>query len=130
MPRENQSFLQESAFEVGAFQGGSVNTLARIAGKKKAYTALLHCRTFLCRKKWGPQRKDFGGGYGFPGFSGGFCIHHWPGKFSFQPEKFPKRCSFGGGRVRFFLPAKIKVRTSVRQRTLFRSCWGSVVEGS
>ena len=40
------------------------------AGKKKAYTALLECRTELCRKKWGPQRKDFGGGYGFPGFIG------------------------------------------------------------
>ena len=39
------------------------------SGKKKAYTALLQCRTFLCRKKWGPQRKDFGGGYGFPVFS-------------------------------------------------------------
>ena len=39
-----------------------------LSGKKKAYTALLQCRTFLCRKKWGPQRKDFGGGHGFPGF--------------------------------------------------------------
>ena len=36
--------------------------------EKKAYTALLQSRTFLCRKKWGPQRKDFGGGYGFPGY--------------------------------------------------------------
>ena len=34
-------------------------------GKKKAYTALLQCRTFPLPKKWGPQRKDFGGGYGF-----------------------------------------------------------------
>ena len=37
-------------------------------GKKKAYTALLQRRTFLCRKKWGPQRKDLGGRYGFSGF--------------------------------------------------------------
>ena len=42
------------------------------SGKKKAYTALLQCRTFLCRKKWGPQRKDFGGRYGFPGIFIGF----------------------------------------------------------
>ena len=38
--------------------------------RKKAYTALLQCRTFLRLKKNGvPQRKDFGGRYGFPGFS-------------------------------------------------------------
>ena len=41
----------------------------RVTVKKKEYTALLQCRTFfLCRKEWGPQRKDFGGRYGFPGF--------------------------------------------------------------
>ena len=39
-------------------------------GKKKPYTALFQCRTFLCRKKWGPPRKDFGGGYGFVVFIG------------------------------------------------------------
>ena len=27
--------------------------------------------------------------------------------FSLRPEKFPKRFSFGGGRVRFFLLCKI-----------------------
>ena len=37
-------------------------------GKKKAYTALLQWGTFLCWKKWGTQRKAFGGRYGFPGF--------------------------------------------------------------
>ena len=37
-------------------------------GNKKAYTVLLQRRTFFCRKKWGPQRRDFGGRYGFPGF--------------------------------------------------------------
>ena len=36
--------------------------------EKKAYTALLQCRTFLCRKKWGPLRNDFGGRCGLPGF--------------------------------------------------------------
>ena len=26
------------------------------SGKKKAYSALLQCRTFLCRKRWRSQR--------------------------------------------------------------------------
>ena len=72
-------------------------------GKKKAYTALLQCRTFLCRKKWGPQRKDFGGRYGFPGFHRVFVSTTDLESFSLRPEKFSKRFSFGGGRVRFFL---------------------------
>ena len=73
------------------------------AGQKKAYTALLQCRTFLCRKKWGPQRKDFGGGYGFPGFYRVFVSTTGLESFSLRPEKFSKRFSFGGGCVRFFL---------------------------
>ena len=28
-------------------------------GKRKAYTALLQCRTFLCRKKWGRRGEHF-----------------------------------------------------------------------
>ena len=72
-------------------------------GKKKAYAALLQRRTFLCRKKWGPQRKDFGGRYGFPGFYRVFVSTTGLESFSFRPEKFPKRFSFGGGRVRFLL---------------------------
>ena len=72
-------------------------------GKKKAYTALLQCRTFLCRKKWGPQRKDFGGGYGLPGFCRVFVSTTGLESFSLRPEKFSKRFSFGGGRVRFLL---------------------------
>ena len=50
------------------------------SGKKKAYTALLQGGTFLCRKKWEPQRQDFGGRYGFLVFIG-FCICKRPGKF-------------------------------------------------
>ena len=73
-----------------------------IPGKKKAYTALLQCRTFLCRKKWGPQRKDFGGGYGFPDFYRVFVSTTGLESFSFRPEKFSKIFSFGGGCVRFF----------------------------
>ena len=74
------------------------------SGKKQAYTAPLQCRTFLCRKKWGPQRKDFGGRYGFPGFRRVFVSTTGLESFSLRPEKFPKRFSFSGGSVRFFLP--------------------------
>ena len=38
-----------------------------IAAKKKLYTTLLQWGTFLRRKKWGPQRNDFGGWCGFLG---------------------------------------------------------------
>ena len=55
------------------------------------------------QKKWGPQRKDFGGGYGFPGFYRVFVSTTGLESFSFRPEKFSKRFSFGGGCVRFFL---------------------------
>ena len=93
--REGRSLLQ--LFK----QNVHVNALQ--AGKKKAYTALLQCRTFLCRKKWGPQRKDFGGGYGFPGFYRVCVSTTGLESFSLRPEKFSKRFSFGGGCVRFFL---------------------------
>ena len=63
----------------------------------------LQCRTVLCRKKWGPQRKDFGGGYGFPGFYRVSVSTTGLESFSWRPEKFSKRFSFGGGCVRFFL---------------------------
>ena len=72
-------------------------------GKKKAYTAPLQCRIILCRKKWGPQRKDFGRRYGFPGFHRVFVSTTGPESFSLRPEKFSKRFSFGGGSVRFLL---------------------------
>ena len=75
----------------------------RTAGKKKPYTALLQCGTFLCRKKWGPQRRDFGGGYVFPGFFRVFVSTTGLESFSLRPEELSKRYSFGGGCVRFFL---------------------------
>ena len=56
----------------------------------------------LCRKNWGPQRKDFGGGFGFPGFYRVFVSTTGLESFSSRPEKFSKRFSFGGGCVRFF----------------------------
>ena len=71
-------------------------------GKKKAYTALVQCRTSLAGK-WGPQRKDFGGGYGFPGFYRVFVSTTGLESFSLRQEKFSKRFSFGGDCVHFFL---------------------------
>ena len=100
-----QTFLGSRALRETPVARGRVRNAWSIftcPGKRKTYTALLQRRTFLCRKKWGPQRKDFGGGYGLPGFLQGFCIHHRPGKFFFEARKVPKRFSFGGGRVCFF----------------------------
>ena len=54
-------------------------------------------------QKWGPQRKDFGGGYGFLGFYRVFVSTTGLESFSLRPEKFSKRFSFVGGCVRFFL---------------------------
>ena len=42
-------------------------------------------------------------GDGFPGFYRVFVSTTGLESFSLRPEKFPKRFSFGGGRVRFFL---------------------------
>ena len=58
-------------------------------------------RTFALPKKWGPQRKDFGGRYGFPGFHRVFVSTTGLESFSLGPEKFSKRFSFGGGTVLF-----------------------------
>ena len=57
-------------------------------------------QNFSLQKKMGSQRKDFGGGFGFPGFYRVFVST--TGSFSSRPEKFSKRFSFGGGCVRFF----------------------------
>ena len=51
-------------------------------------------------KKWGPQRKDFGGSSGFLGF-GVLVSTTGLESLSLRPEKFPKDFLFGGGRVRF-----------------------------
>ena len=53
-------------------------------------------------KKRGPQRKDFGGRYGFSGFDRDFVSTADLESFALRPAKFPKRFSFGGGLVRFF----------------------------
>ena len=83
-------------------------TNGKTSGKKKAYTALLQCRTFLCRKKWGPQRKDFGGGSGFPGFHRDFVSTTDLESFSLRPEKFPKgRTRKNDSKVTFGVPVKV-----------------------
>ena len=60
-------------------------------------------QNFSLQKKWGPQRKDFGGGYGFPGFYRVFVSTTGLKCFSLRPEKFSKRFGFRGGCVPFFL---------------------------
>ena len=77
--------------------------LLSFAGRKKKKRTPLAPGAELCREKWGPQRKDFGGGYGFPGFYRVFVSTTGLESFSLRPEKFSKRLSFGGGCVRFFL---------------------------
>ena len=71
-------------------------------GKKKAYTALLQCRTSLA-EKMGSTDERFRWWIWFSWVLQGFCIHHRPGSFSLRPEKFSKRFSFGCGCVRFVL---------------------------
>ena len=60
-------------------------------------------QNFSLPKKRGPQRKDFGDRYGFPGFHRVLVSTTGLESFSLRPEKFPKGFSFGGGRVRFLL---------------------------
>ena len=103
-PCKRQGPLNGGGFKWGGFPIWTCPSFfVFFSGKKKPYTALLQCRTFLCRKKWGPQRKDFGGGYVFPGFCRVFVSTTGLESFSLRPEKFSKRFSFGGGRVGFFL---------------------------
>ena len=61
----------------------TVACLTLIREKESLYRPAPVTNFFLPKKKGGPQRKDFGGGYGFPVFFSGFCIHHRPGKFFF-----------------------------------------------
>ena len=69
------------------------------------------CLCELCPQKWGPQRKDFGGRFGFPGFYRVFASTTGLEGFS---EKFSKQFSFGGGSVRFCLLCVIKSSQEVR----------------
>ena len=72
----------------------------------------IHCHApveelFFAEKKWGPQRKDFGGRYGFSGFLGFFVSSTGLESFSLRPEKVSKRFSFGGGSVCFFFSVPV-----------------------
>ena len=58
-----------------------------IAGKKKPYTALLQCRTFLCRKKEVHRGKISVVDMAFLVFIRLVCIHHRPGTFFFETRK-------------------------------------------
>ena len=105
------------------------NSAEPLAGKKKAHTALHQWGSFLCRKKWGPQRKDFGGGYGFPGFYSFFASTTGLESFSLRPEKFSKRFSFGGGSVCFFLLCLGFCRRVLRKGLHSRKpCWGTLTQ--
>ena len=56
-------------------------------GKKKPYTALLQCRTFLCGKKMGSTEERFRWWIWLSGFFiWSFCIHHRLGKFFFEAK--------------------------------------------
>ena len=77
------------------------------SGKKKAYTALLQCRTFLCRKNGGHRGKISVVDMVFLVFYRVFVSTTDLESFSLRPEKFPKRFSFGGCRVRFFFSADL-----------------------
>ena len=116
-----------------------------LTGKKKAYTALLQYRTFLCWKKWGPQSKEFSGRYACPGFYRVFVSTTGLESFSWKPEKFSKRISLGGGSVRFFLLCPNfggrsgNLRRLSSSRCLFRSpvpptnkstAWVKIITGS
>ena len=68
----------------------SILRLSALIWEKQASTALLQCRTFLCRKRWGPQRKDFGGRYGFLIFIG-FLYPPPAWKDFFEARKVPQK---------------------------------------
>ena len=73
-------------------------------GERKHTPPCPSAGTFLRRKNWGPQRKDFGGRYGFPGFVGVFVST--TGLESFFFRLWGEKCSpndfLSGGSVRFF----------------------------
>ena len=75
-------------------------------GKKKPYTTLLQCRTFLCRKKRGSTEERFRWWIWFSWFYKFLVSTTGLESFSLGPEKFSKRFSFGGGCVHFFLLCK------------------------
>ena len=59
------------------------------AGKKTIHRPA-PVQNFSLQKKMGPQRKDFSGGYGFPGFYRVFVSTTSLESFSLKPKKFSK----------------------------------------
>ena len=98
------SFSQDSS----SLAQNSVSPLRLFLGKRKHTPPCSSAELFFAEKKWGPQRKDFGGGHGLPGFYRVFVSTTGLESFSLRPEKFSKRFSFGGGCVRFFLLCLLK----------------------
>ena len=67
-------------------------------------------KNFSLPMKRGGHKERFGGRYGFPGFYKVLVSTTGLENFSFRPEKFPKKYSFGGGRVLFFFSGSGKKR--------------------
>ena len=59
-------------------------------GKRKHTPPCSSAHLFFAEKKWGPQRKNFGGRYGCLGFCRVFVSTTGLDSFSLRPEKFPK----------------------------------------
>ena len=59
-------------------------------GKRKHTPPCSSEELLFAAKKWGPQRKDFGGRHGFPSFYGVFVSTTGLEGSSFRPEKFSK----------------------------------------
>ena len=94
----------EGGFHFPFFRGTPLlgGPFSPFSGKKKASTALLQLATMF-PEKLGATEEDIGGRYGSPGFNRVFVSTTGLESFSLRPEKFSKRFSFGGGRVRFLL---------------------------
>ena len=107
-----------------SLQGCQNRTFGQTLGKRKHTPPCSNAELFFAEKKWGPQRKDFGGRYGFPGFYRVFVSTTGLESFSFRPEKFPKRFSFGGGRVRFFLLWNMPLLEWILPFSSFSGIWG------
>ena len=95
------------------------------AGKKKACTALLQCRTFRCRKKWGPPRKGFSGRYGFLGLYRVFVSTTGLESFSLRPEMFAQNIFFRWWSCTLFSSLGWYFRGLVPETLVRAPAWGS-----
>ena len=100
--RRGRPWLQGGVQKNFGQKNFGLNFRSLFAGKRKPYTALLQCRTSLCRKM-GSTEERFRWWIWFPGFYRVFVSTTGLESFSLRPEKFSKRFFFRGGCVRFFL---------------------------